>query len=278
MPSSIWEGSLSFGLIEIPVSIQPLIQYPDSRMKILDRKNNSPVRYVRVNPVTGREVLWEDTIHGFEYDKSKFVVLTDEDLKSANPTAIGKINIFQFVDPSEIDPVFYDIPYVLVPLQRRSKTYSIFRAALQNSNRAGLARIVLRGQEKISVIRNYGQGILMHLLRDRREIKSLSRYELPVSHFEKTSIHREELNLCVELIQQLKSGFHPERYRNLFMNDLLAFVEKKLASMRISAEMKSSATKAHSEDTKDSFVDLLKKSLESARKLPTRLRLVKSKG
>ena len=144
MARSFWKGSLSFGLVEIPVRLQPATVSHDLAFTLLDRRDFAPVGNRRYNKNTGREIEWNEVVRGYEYEPDQYVVLSDEELASVNVKATESIEILEFVPSDSIDSVYFDAPYYIEPMKKASKSYALLRTALERTGRIGIARVVLR--------------------------------------------------------------------------------------------------------------------------------------
>src|SRR5262245_64554202 len=144
MARAIWKGSISFGLVNIPVGLYAAESRDEIHFKLLDRRNMSPIHYKRVNEESGREVPWDETVRGYEFAEGKYVALTDEDLKRAAPEATQSIDISDFVDLEDISPLYFDKPYYLAPDKKGAKAYALIREVLSRTGKVGIATQVMR--------------------------------------------------------------------------------------------------------------------------------------
>ena len=152
MPRPVWSGTLSFGLLNIPVSLMTGERKTDISFRMLDSRNNAPIRYERVNAETGEEVPWKDIVKAFEYDKGSYVVLEQEDIASAAPESHDAIEVEAFVDSGAIGPQYFEKPYVLVPAKKAEKGYVLLREALAKTGKIGIARVVIRTRESLCAV------------------------------------------------------------------------------------------------------------------------------
>ena len=159
MPRSIWSGAISFGLLHIPVQLMTAESPTEISLRMLDRRDNSPIQFKRVNSETGKEVEWKDVVKAYEVEKGEFVPLEPEDIKQAAPEAAQTVEIERFVDREEISAMYFDKPYYLTPGKKAEKGYVLLREVLKRTNRVGLARVVLRTKEYLCAIRPY-DGVL----------------------------------------------------------------------------------------------------------------------
>ena len=171
MARSFWRGTLSFGLVEIPVSLRPAIDEHELSFTLLDRKDFSPVGYKRYNKKSGREVPWEQIVRGYEYEKDEYVVLTEEELQRAHPEATQTIEILEFIEREELDPMLFDTPYFLEPQKKFSKGYVLLREALERAGKAGIGRLVLRTRQRLATIVPKDNALVLILLRYAYELR-----------------------------------------------------------------------------------------------------------
>ena len=226
MARSIWKGSISFGLVNIPVGLYSAETRDEIHFKLLDRRSLSPVHYKRVSEKSGREVPWEQIVRGYEYADGQFVVLSDEDLKRANPEATQTVEILEFVDGEQIDPSFYDRPYYLAPLSKAGKSYALLREALARSGKVGIAKVVIRTRQYLAAVIARGEVLVLELLRFAHELRSPEELELPA----KKEAGEKEIQMAERLIEGMVGDWDPEKYRDDYRSDLLKMIEKRVAA------------------------------------------------
>jgi DNA end-binding protein Ku len=228
MPRAFWKGSLSFGLVEIPVSLRPAVEADELSFTLLDRKGFSPIGYKRYNKNTGRDVPWDQVIRGYEYEPGEYVVLSDEELKQANVKATQSIEISEFIEGDEIDGVFYEAPYYVEPLKKGSKSYTLLREALDRTGRVGIARIVLRTRQRVAVLVVRGDALVLNLLRYAHEIRGAEGLEVPSKRG--ASLSAREVQLAERLIGEMTGKWNPSEFRDTYRDDVLALVQRKIKS------------------------------------------------
>ena len=230
MARAFWKGSISFGLVEIPVSLQPAVKTHELDFSLLDRKDFSPVGYKRYNKTSGREVAWDDVVRGFEYEPDEYVVLSDEDLRRANVEASESIEILEFVDREEIDPLYYETPYYVQPLKKASKSYSLLRAALERSDKVGIARVVLRTRQRLAALLVRDQVLVLELLRYAHELRSLDEVDVPAKSAKGAGASETEVKMALSLIDGMKGSWDPEKFKDEYRDDVMALVRRKVKS------------------------------------------------
>jgi DNA end-binding protein Ku len=228
MARAFWKGSISFGLVEIPVTLQPAIESHDLSFSLLDRKDFSPVGYKRYNKSSGRDVPWDEVVRGYEYEPDEYVVLSDEELRRANVDATQTIEILEFVKREEIDPLFFETPYYVQPQKRGSKAYALLRAALERSGRVGIARVVLRTRQRLAAVVVRDQVLTLDLLRYAHELRSATEVEVPPKSGK--GVTEAEIKMAQQLIDGMTGTWNPADFKDEYRDDVMALVRKKVKS------------------------------------------------
>jgi DNA end-binding protein Ku len=266
MARAFWKGSLSFGLVEIPVSLRPAVEADELHFTLLDRKDFSPVGYRRFNKNTGREVDWDQIVRGYEYEPDEYVVLTDEEIKNANAKTSGTVEIVEFVDADQIDPAYFEAPYFVEPLKKGSKSYALLREALEQTGKVGIARVVLRTRQRLAALVPRGHGLVLILLRYAHELRQPEKLELPARGGKGSSVSEREVKLAERLIQEMTSKtWDPTRYKDEYRDEVLGLVRQKIKSGKTHTIVEAKPGK-ESRRSRSEVVDLmplLKQSLEA---------------
>src|SRR3954463_3719064 len=211
MPRSIWSGAISFGLVNVPVKVYSAVSPKTVRFHQLDSKTGSRISQRRVNPTTGEEVPYDDLVKGFELTKDRYVVIKPEELDAISPEKNRTIDIEDFVELQEIDPVYYDHPYWLVPDKGAAKAYALLLEAMRESGKVAIARVVLRSKEQLVAIRPAGDVLTMETMIFHDEVVETDDLdEVPDAKELKTSDR--ELKMAQQLIDSLSSEFEPGKY------------------------------------------------------------------
>jgi DNA end-binding protein Ku len=277
MARAFWKGSISFGLVEIPVALRPALKSEGLDFTLLDRSDFSPVGYRRYNKTTGREVPWDRVIRGYEHEPDEYVVLTDEELKNANVKATQTIDIVAFVEGSEIDPVYFDTPYYVEPLKRGSKSYALLRATLERTRKVGIARVVLRTRQHVAALRVRDQVLVLELLHYADEVLPAREIEIPKNP-KQAGISEAEIRMAERLVEGMTDAWDPRRFRDEYRDDVLDLVRKKVKAGQSHAivEPGEGAEPRRPRREVVDLMPLLERSLESrgkpARKRPVRAR------
>jgi DNA end-binding protein Ku len=230
MARALWEGSISFGLVEIPVGLHPAEVSEELSFRMLDKRDFSPVGYKRINKNTGEEVPWESIVKGYEYEKGEYVVLGEDELKAANPRATQTVEIIGFVDEGDIDILYHDRPYYLAPGKRGHKSYALLRDTLRRTKKVGLARVVIRTRQHLAAVLVRGPVLVLELLRYAHELRSPEDLDLPVDVLGKTRASEPELKLAERLVTDMATTWKPEQYRDEYREDVLRLIEDKVRS------------------------------------------------
>lgn len=221
---AIWTGSLSFGLINIPVRVYSAAEERALNFDMLHKKDLSPIRFARICKADGKEVPYKDIVKGYEYQKGDYVVLLDEDFKQASIKKTKTIDILDFVEENEIDPLYYVKPYFLEPDKGADKAYVLLREALRKSKKVGLAKFVLHNREHLAVIKPFEQVIILNQLRYQEELRKPDELHLPG----KETASAKEITIALKLIDHLTAHFKPEQYHDTYVEDLKGIIADKL--------------------------------------------------
>ncbi len=262
----IWKGSINFGLVSIPVALYAAEERQQLSFRMLDRHDFSPIRYERVNAATGKPVDWGDIIKGYEYKKNEFVALTDEDLRRANPEATQTIDLIHFVDTAEINPVYYEKPYYIVPLKNGEKGYALLREVMVRTGKAGVAKVVLRSHEYLAAILVKGPVLVLNLLRFAHDLRPAEKLNVPEQDLKRLKITAKELDMANQLIESMEDHWKPEDYREQYRDDVLKMIEQKIKSGKAKTiEEPARRSRSPQKSKVVDITELLKRSVAKAR-------------
>ncbi|HEX2223575.1 MAG TPA: Ku protein [Thermoanaerobaculia bacterium] len=225
MPRAIWKGSISFGLVNIPVGLYGAESRDEVHFRMLDKSNMAPVRYKRVNDETGKEVAWEDIVKGYEFADNKFVVISDQDLKRASPEATQTVDIVDFVDLEEISPIYFDKPYFLGPDKKGAKSYALLRETLKRTGKVGIAKVVIRTKQYLSAVIPQDDVLLLMLLRFGHEVRDAGDLDLPSGL---GGVSERELEMAERLVEGMVDEWDPDKYRDDYRSDLMKMIEERV--------------------------------------------------
>lgn len=234
---TIWKGSISFGLVNIPIKLHAATEDKDISLRTLHKECHSPIKYEKVCPVCQKEVGKEDIVRAFEYTKGKFVVLEDSELEELKKQNEEKsVEIMDFVKIEEIDPIYFNRSYFMSPNDGGIKAYSLLRQALKESNKVGLAKIIIRSKEQMAVIRVVDNTLLMETIHYPDEVRSAA--DVPNIPANETIV-KKEIDTAILLIDQLTTTFDPTKYNDDYRTALLELIEsKKTGQTTITAKTK----------------------------------------
>lgn len=234
---TMWKGSISFGLVNIPIKLHTATEDKDIKLRTLHNKCHAPIKYEKICSVCEEEVKPDDIVKAYEYTKGKFVVLDNEELEKLRKENEDKaVEIIDFVKMEQIDPIYYDRSYYMSPSEGGGKAYSLLRKALLESQKVGLAKIIIRSKEQLAVIRVYENVLVMETIHYPDEVRKAG--DVPSVPTEDKVTER-ELDTAIMLIDQLTSDFNPEKYTDDYRTALLELIESK----RNGQETVSAATK-----------------------------------
>jgi DNA end-binding protein Ku len=235
MPRSIWSGAISFGLVNVPVKLYSAVSRKTVRFHQLNRETGNRISQRRVDPVTEEEVAYDDIVKGYELTKDSYVVITPEELEALDPEKTRTIDIEDFVDLEDIDPIFYDHPYYLVPDTGATKAYGLLLNAMQESGKVAIAKVVLRSKEQLVAIRPQDDLLCMETMIFADEVVSHDSIDdLPEAKDLKASAR--ELKMAQQLIESLSTEWEPEKYRDEYREKVLAMIERKAAGEEIAVQ------------------------------------------
>lgn len=269
MARPIWTGTLTFGLLNVPIRLMTGERRTDLHFRMLDQRNNTPVRYERVNAETGEEVPWKEIVKAFEYQKGSYVVLEEDDIKNASSDAHETVEIDTFVDAGSIPPSYFEKPYFLVPAKKAEKGYVLLRETLKRTGKVGIARVVIRTKEYLAAVMAQDDALVLNLLRYQSEMVSADEYELPGKATSDYRISPRELDMASELIQSMSGPWKPEDYRDEFREKLRAAIERRLKSKGVTTRVdEDDHTPENATTNVVDFMALLKKSLGAKTRTP----------
>ena len=260
MPRAIWKGAISYGLVHIPVSLVSATSAQGVDFDWLDKRSMDPVGYKRINKATGKEVSKDNIVKGVAYEKGRYVLLSEEEIRSAHPKSTQTIEIIAFVASDQIPLQNIDTPYFLAPDKRGGKVYALLRETLKKTRKVALANVVLHTKQHLAALMPLESALVLVMLRWPAEVRSLDTLELP-SDVTKPSLAKAELDMAKRLVDDMSADWQPGDYRDSFQEKIMALVAKKAKAGKI----KDVETVKGSEERKSADVidltELLKRSL-----------------
>jgi DNA end-binding protein Ku len=254
MARALWKGSISFGLVNIPVELHVAVRDHRPRFRMLHAKDRSPVNFARVCARDGRPVAWADLVKGYEYTKGHFVVLTKEDFQAAALERTHRVDIIDFVTASEIDDRFFETPYYLVPTRSGENAYALLREAMRGANRIGIAKFILRDAQHLAAVEVIGNVLVLTLLRFADELVDAARFSLPSSK----ALKKAELDMATALVENLATEWRPEKYTDEYRDNLMRIIQGKAKGKKVALAASDEPPRADVSD----LMERLRRSLE----------------
>lgn len=263
MDRPIWKGYISFGLVAIPIILFSAEKKSDIHLRLVDDRNKSRVRYLRVNEQTGEEVPWEHVAKGYEYEEGNYILLDEKDLKNISGEMSKTIEIESFIDARQLSYMDFDKPYYLVPDKKGDKGYVILRECLKSTKKAGITRVVIHTRQYLAALLPYKNALVLNLLHYHQEIKRPNEFQLPSSDLKSYKVTTKELTIAKQLVDSMTTDWHPEAYQDEFKVSLEHWIEQKLQHKRLKTTKR---TPHKVVGNVINFADLLQKSLAAKKK------------
>jgi len=260
MPRAIWKGAISFGLVHIPVSLVSATSSQGVDFDWLDKRSMDPVGYKRINKTTGKEVTKDNIVKGVAYEKGRYVILSEDEIRSAHPKSTQTIEIIAFVASDQIPLQNIDTPYFLAPDKRGGKVYALLRETLKKTRKVALANVVLHTKQHLAALMPLESVLVLVMLRWPAEVRGLDELELG-SDVTKPTLAKGELDMAKRLVEDMSADWKPEDYRDSFQEKIMALVAKKAKAGKIEdVESSEGEDERKSADVID-LTELLKRSL-----------------
>jgi DNA end-binding protein Ku len=233
--ASIWTGALTFGLVNIPVSLASAVRAAEkTSFRMLHKEDLTPIKYERVCPLDEEVVPWNEIVKGYEYSKGKYVVVTPEELAKVKTPSSKAVEMTDFVKSEEIDPRYFDTPYYLVPQKGGEKAYALLREALANTDMVGIGKLTLRQKEHLVAVRPIGDALVLELMRFEHELVEPGEMNFPGA--ETQNVRPQELEMAQQLIGNLAEPFEPSKYRDEYEEKLQTLLKAKLKGKKLPDE------------------------------------------
>jgi DNA end-binding protein Ku len=256
MARALWKGSISFGLVNIPIELHTAVRDHRPKFRMLHAKDKSPVRFERVCIRDGHPVGWEDLVKGYEYQKGHFVVVTKEDFQAAAVEKTRTIDIIDFVKSDEIDDRYFETPYYLVPAKGGERAYALLREAIRQSERVGVAKFILRDAQHLAAVEAIDQALVLTIMRFSDELAETGAFEFPSA----ANIRKPELDMAMSLVNSLAAEWDPAKYTDQYRENLLKIIQAKLKGKKVDLEEVSEPRQAEVVD----LMERLRRSLEQS--------------
>lgn len=258
MAHAIWTGAINFGLVTIPVKLFTAVRSNDLSFNMLHAKDEGRIKYERVCSVDGKNVPWDEIVKGYEYEKGDYVILTDEDFKKVNPEATQTVDIMEFVELDQINPMYFEKPYYLEPSKQGRHAYALLREALEKSGKVAIARVVIRTKEQIAAVKPIGDALVLEIMHWAEELVDQSTLDLP----SEAKLPESELKMAKMLIDTMSvDKFEPEKFKNTYHDELMAMIEARAAGKELPKPKKAPAR-----PKVVNLMDVLAQSLEQSKK------------
>jgi len=256
MARAIWKGSISFGLVNIPIALHAATRWEELTFRLLRKTDLSPVNYKRVAEKDGKEVPWDQIVKGYEYEKGKYIVLREEDFQRVDLEAAQTVDIQDFVDLEEIDPMFFYKPYYLEPQKGGDKAYALLRDALKDSKKIGVAKVVIKTRQYLAGVKPEDGALVLELMHFADELADPAKLRVP----KKVEVGKRELHMAKSLIDSMSSKWNPEKYKDDYREALMEVIEEKVEAG--GNEIEEKPKKAPKPTKVIDLVSVLQKSLE----------------
>src|SRR4030081_605729 len=266
--AAIWKGSLTFGLVNIPVELKTAIRADHISFRLLHEEDLSPVKYERICQAEEEPIPWNEIVKGYEYEKGKFVVLTDADFKTAALEQSKTIDILDFVKQDEIDPRYFETPYYLVPTKGGEKPYALLREAIRKTGSVGIGKIIMRQTQHLVGVKVVGDALVLEIMRFANELVDEKEFNLPA----RDAIRPQELQMAEQLVANLAEPFDPTRYTDEYRANLMKVIKAKMKGKKVKLE------EPQGETPESGVLDLMSRLRASLEEGTAKKGAVRSKG
>ena len=232
MARALWKGSISFGLVNIPIELHTAVRNHRPKFRMLHAKDKSPVKFERVCLRDGHPVAWEDLVKGYEYSKGHFVIMTKEDFQAAAVEKTRTVDIVDFVKAEEIDDRFFETPYYLVPVKGGERAYALLREAIRESGRIGIAKFILRDAQHLAAVEVIEDAIVLSVMRFADELVDVKQFDFPAA----TGVRKPELDMAKALVNSLAADWDPAKYTDQYRENLMRIIQGKMKGRDVELE------------------------------------------
>jgi DNA end-binding protein Ku len=232
MARAIWKGSISFGLVNIPVELHVAVRDHRPRFRMLHAADRSPVNFERVCAREGRPVAWADLVKGYEYTKGHFVVLTKEDFRAAAVERTHRVDIIDFVAANEVDDRFFETPYYVVPTKSGEHAYALLREAMRGARRIGIAKFILRDAQHLAAVEVIDDALVLTVLRFADELVDAGQFSLPSGK----ALRKAELDMAKAVVESLATEWQPQKYTDEYRDNLMRIIQAKAKGKKVTLE------------------------------------------
>jgi DNA end-binding protein Ku len=260
MAHAIWSGAISFGLVTIPVKLFTAVRSDDLRFNFLHKADDGRIFNERHCTVCGEKVEYADLVRGYEYEKGQYVTLSDDDFKSVRPEATQSVEILEFVELDQINPMYFDTPYYLEPEKKGRHAYALLRESLRDANKVGIARVVIRSREHLAALKPNGEALVLELMHFADELVAQSDFDFPEL---KEKVAPAELKVAKMLIDTMSvEAFEPEKFTDEYKEAVMAMIDARVAGEHVTV----TETKRPAATNVVNLMDVLQRSLEQSKR------------
>src|SRR2546422_375496 len=256
MARPLWKGSISFGLVNIPIELHTAVRNHRPKFRMLHAKDKSPVKFERICIRDGHPVAWEDLVKGYEYQKGHFVVLTKEDFQAAALNKTRTVDIIDFVKADEIDDRFFETPYYLTPSKGGERAYALLREAIRESERVGIAKFILRDAQHLAAVEVIENALVLTMMRFADELVDAKTFDFPALE----GVRKPELDMAKALVNSLAAEWDPSKYTDEYRENLMRVIKAKMKGKRIEVEAEPEPRQAEVVD----LMERLRRSLQQS--------------
>jgi DNA end-binding protein Ku len=262
MARALWKGSISFGLVNIPIELHTAVRNHRPKFRMLHAADKSPVKFERVCIRDGHAVAWEDLVKGYEYSKGHFVVMTKEDFQAAAVEKTRTVDIIDFVKAEEIDDRFFETPYYLVPAKGGERPYALLREAIRDSGRIGIAKFILRDAQHLAAVEVIEEAIVLSVMRFVDELVDVAQFDFPSAG----GVRKAELDMAKALVNSLAAEWDPSKYTDQYRENLMRIIQGKLKGKDVELAPSAEPRQAEVVD----LMERLRRSLEQGKRRPAK--------
>ena len=256
---SIWKGAISFGLVNIPVNLYSAEESNDLKFSLIDKRDESRIRYQRVNETTGEEVSWDNIVKVYEFEDGEYVIMTDEDFEKADVEAVKTVDIETFIQREELSLMYLEKPYYVAPTKGGEKPYALLRDAMDLTGRIAIARVVIRTKAYLAAIYSHNHALVLNLIRFHDDLRSEEDLKVPKS----VKITEKEMELARSLIEGMTAKWDPEEYKDEYKDAVMKRIEAKSRKKSKPEEQEEEIEEPAASNKVVDIMDLLKKSVEA---------------
>lgn len=262
----LWKGAISFGLVHIPIALHSATTEQGINFDWLDKRSMDPVGYKRINKKTGKEIAKENIVKGIAYEQDQYVILSEEEIKTAYPRTTQTIEIETFVPAADIPFIYFDRPYYISPINKGEKVYALLREVLRKTGKAAIARVVIQTKQHLAAVIPLGPVLVLNLLRWSDEVRSFEELTVPPTGIKASHLSEKEMKMGEQLIEDMTADWSPQEYQDSFKQQIMQLVKEKIKAGKTAAVTPIEAETSAPSATIYDLTELLQRSLNKHRK------------